>query len=90
MIVDDPENTDRLTEVYVFLSIDEAGNNGIVAGTLPGFGALPLCTGSPNVAEAMKRVALGLAQGTPKRIGLYRFVREELLWESSQGAGGNG
>lgn len=86
--IHDPENVERISELYVFLSIDEEGRNGIVATMMHGLGSTPLITARPRLAEVMKATALALAKKTSKRIGLYRFDRGELLWESSRDQGG--
>jgi len=81
-IIHDPGNTDRLDEVYVFMSIDEEGRNGIVASILPELGSTPLVTGSRMAAKAMKPLAQEIAKLTGKPVGLFRFTRDAQLWQT--------
>jgi hypothetical protein len=78
-IIHSPPNERELDELYAFLSVDDKGLRGIVAGLIPGIGAQPLITGSPTVLALMKRMAPKLAKETGKRIALYKFKRGEEL-----------
>jgi hypothetical protein len=77
-----PPNDRDLDEIFVFLSIDEDGKRGIVAGPLPGYGLAPFVTGSPKAAEYMKAVCADLARETGKRIAMVRFTRGEETWST--------
>jgi hypothetical protein len=83
----DPGNERKIEEVFVFLSIDEEGRNGIVASFVPGLGAMPLVSGKLGVAEQMKLLAEGVAHRSGKPVGLYRFTRSAQLWRSDKGTG---
>ena len=85
-IIVEPRNEGRIDRVYVFLSIDAEGNNGIVAEILPGLGATPFVTGSLRGAEAMKQVAEEIAERTGKPIGMFVFKRETQLWATKAGS----
>ena len=81
-IIHDPGNETRIDEVYVFMSIDEKGNNGIVAEILPYMGSTPLVTASRRLAEMMKPLAQQVADKTGKPVGLFAFKRSHQLWQS--------
>jgi hypothetical protein len=83
--IHDPGNSDKIDEIFVFMSIDRSGNNGIVADILPGLGSTPLVTGSARIAEKMKPMAEEVARRTGKRVGLFRFVREGMIWKTDAG-----
>ena len=82
-IIHDPGNETRIDEVYVFMSIDEKGRNGIVASIIPALGAAgPLVTSSLGVTEYMKGLAQHVADKTGKPVGLFAFKRSHQLWQS--------
>ena len=76
-------NERPIDEIYVFMSIDEAGNHGILASILPELGATPLFTGSRQGAENLKPLAEDIARASKKKIGLFRFKRVEMIWTPS-------
>lgn len=51
-VLHDPGNDKKIEEVFVFMSIDDQGRNGIVASILPGLGSTPLVTASPKTGPA--------------------------------------
>jgi hypothetical protein len=81
-LIHDPGNENRIDRVYVFLSIDDEGANGIVADVLPHLGSTPLATASPHTAETMKKLAQDVAKRTGKTVGMFAFRRETQLWQS--------
>jgi hypothetical protein len=81
-IIHDPGNTHEIDEVYVFMSIDEQGRNGIVASILPRLGSTPLVTASEKVIAPMKAIAQEVAERTGKPVGLFLFKRIGQLWQS--------
>jgi hypothetical protein len=84
-LIHDPGNEARIETVYVFLSIDDEGRNGIVASILPGLGSTPLVTGSRATAHKMIPIAQEVARRTGKKVGLFMFergARDEPLWLS--------
>jgi hypothetical protein len=80
--IHDPGNETAIEDVYVFMSIDEKGRNGIVASVLMGLGSTPLVTGSAKTAEKMKPLADGIARKTGRPVGLFRFKRSAQLWQT--------
>ena len=83
-IIHDPGNDARIDRVYVFMSIDDEGRNGIVAESAPGLGTTPLVTGSLRTAEMMKTLAQEVARKTGKPVGMFVFRRETLLWQTER------
>jgi hypothetical protein len=83
----DPGNESRLDRLYVFLSIDGEGANGIVGGPMPGLGNfVQFVTASPEVVELMKKMAEELARRTGKPVGMFAFRRETQLWQTEAGS----
>lgn len=81
--IHDPGNERRIDRVYVFMSIDDQGMNGIVASIIPAIAAGgPLVTGSLGVAEYMKDLAQVVADETGKPVGMFAFRREAQLWQT--------
>lgn len=70
------ENDAPITELFVFISTDADGNDGIVA---TNFGAvmMPLITSRPKVADLMKRVAADVGKQCGSRIRLIRLTARE-------------
>lgn len=81
-LIHDPGNETTIEHVYVYLSIDDQGRNGIVATIMSHLGSTPMVTGSPRVAEMMRPMAEQVAQLTGRTVGLFRFKRDTQLWQS--------
>jgi hypothetical protein len=82
--IHDPENEQRIDEVYVFMSVDGEGRNGIVAAMLPGLGPTPMVTNSASIAEMLKGPARHIASLSGKRVVIARFARVgDDLWSTS-------
>jgi hypothetical protein len=79
-----PPNETRIERLYAFLSIDEKGNNGVVASILPGIGAAQMIFGTRELAKKMIPIAQQVADKTGLDVGLYVFARVEggRLWRS--------
>jgi hypothetical protein len=75
-----PDNTESITELYAFLSVD-AGGDGDVA---RGYGGMmmPMIVSSPKLIERMKADAREIALKTGKRIVLAKFSVREDLWST--------
>jgi hypothetical protein len=86
-----PENERRIDELFVFLSIDGEGRNGvcaeIVAPLVAPLGAVQLVTASPRIAEYYKKLAADLARRSGKRVGMFTFKRGDMTWSVSAGTG---
>ena len=81
-LIHDPGNETTIEHVYVYLSIDAEGRNGIVATSMGPLGSTPMVTGSPRVAELMKPMAEQVARLTGKTVALFSFKRDAQLWQS--------
>jgi hypothetical protein len=82
-LIHDPGNEAQIGKVFVFMSIDAKGRNGVIASVLPGLGSTPLVTGSARVAEKMKPLAEEVARRTGLTVGMFKFTREEMLWKTN-------
>jgi hypothetical protein len=80
--IHDPGNEMQIGELFVFMSIDKNGNNGIVASILQGLGSTPLVTDSARTAEKMKPMAEEIARRTGRTVGMFRFKRAGMLWQT--------
>jgi hypothetical protein len=82
--IETPENEAKIERLYVFMSVDEEGRNGIIAHVMPNLGSTPLVTGSRRVALKMIPMAEAVAKLTGKKVILYVFNRAESydLWQS--------
>lgn len=76
-----PPNERVIGSLWVGLSEDPDGKNGVVAAYAPGIGGTPMVTGSPIVLDHFKEQAQELANLTGKTIKIYRFIRVEVVHE---------
>lgn len=75
----DPTNDKPITELWVCLSEDENGNNGIAATFIANVGGLPMVTASEKVLAIFRKQVPHLEKLTGKRLKFYRFTRAEEL-----------
>jgi hypothetical protein len=75
--IHDPGNEIDITDLYVFLSVDEQGRKGICGHIIPDLGSTPLVTGQPRVVEMMKGFAREISQRTFKRA-------PDVLWQTGE------
>ena len=78
----DPGNDHAIDELFVFMSIDDQGRHGILGGMMAGMGSIPLITGEAKIVEMMKPIAESVAKRSGKNVGLFKFKRDELIWET--------
>jgi hypothetical protein len=76
-----PPNERVIGSVWIGLSEDADGKNGIVAAYAPGIGGTPMVTASPIVLDYFRGQAQELANQTGKTIKIYRFIRVEVANE---------
>ena len=77
-----PPNTKRIETIYVGMSEDEKGFNGICAAMIPNVGASPMVTASEKVLAFFMEQAGWIEQRTGKKINFYEFTRtREILSE---------
>lgn len=78
MRIHDPKNIEPLEKLYVVLSIDEDGNEGLVAAPNEvGLGMEPLISAELSIInEMLKRVRKDFGHLTEKKMHIATFVRE--------------
>jgi hypothetical protein len=79
MKISTPPNEKVIDEVWIGLSEDPDGKNGICAIILEGFGGTPMVTASERVLQVFRAKAPWCAQQTGKPIKIYKFTRAELV-----------
>lgn len=78
-IVHDPENKKAADEIFVFLSEDKQGRQGICGAPINGAKSIPMVCMDEAMLNVLKPVAKELAKLTDKKIKLTKFfVKEEL------------
>jgi hypothetical protein len=70
-----PPNTKRIEKIYVGLSVDAQGFNGICAAIMPGIGATQMITASEKVLAFFKEQAGWVEQRTGTKVHFFEFVR---------------
>jgi hypothetical protein len=82
-----PPNTKLIDVIYVGMSEDENGFNGIIATIIEGFGGAPMVTASENVLGLFKAQALMMREEFKAPIKIYRFIREEVIFDTENPVG---
>lgn len=78
MIINDPPNTLKIDSVWLFISQDADGNEGLVAATL-GQLFTPLIAADKERLDQLRSIALESSKLTKKKIKLIRLTaREEI------------
>ena len=73
MVVFDPENTFKIDSVWVFVSRDENGNEGVMA-FHNSVGMMPMLTTDEEMVESLKPIAKEMAKHTSKKIHLVKMT----------------
>ena len=81
MEINSPPNERVIGSIWVGLSEDPDGKNGIMAAYAPGIGGTPMVTASPIVLEIFRAQAQAMANMTGKVVKIYRFIRVEVAHE---------
>jgi hypothetical protein len=81
--IHNPGNTKKIDTLYVFMSIDENGNHGILSSIFLNLGSMPLVTGSENVIPIFQKIAGEIGQKTKMKVGMFEFKRGECKWQQS-------
>jgi hypothetical protein len=69
-----PLNTmPRIERIWAWLSVDAAGNEGVLAGPSPFGGLMPLIAADEARLESLRPMARAIAAGAKMRIVLARF-----------------
>jgi hypothetical protein len=71
----------KIEKVYVILSVDEKGNNGIVATEIPMLGMTPLVTSRKDILERYKEIVQELANDTNRTYKVVEFSSRNLIEE---------
>jgi len=82
-----PPNTRAIEEIWVGMSEDSDGKNGILATMIPGFGGSPMVTSSLPVLALFKAQASILSKELKTPIKIYRFTRSEIEYDSEKPVG---
>lgn len=74
-IVDSPPNTlPRIDKIWAFLSVDEAGNEGVCAGPLAGpFSLVPFIAADEARLKSLEPFVVAIAIATGMKIKLVEF-----------------
>lgn len=73
-----PKNEEIIEDLYVILSRDEDGKEGIVS-VITDAGCLPLVFGSKKLIGIMKETAKRISKETQRPLYLMRYVKSEQL-----------
>jgi hypothetical protein len=82
-----PPNERVIDEVWIGMSEDADGKNGIIATAIPGFGGTPMVTSSQRILRLFKEQIAALAKMSDSRIKVYRFTRAECVMDSEKPGG---
>jgi hypothetical protein len=78
-----PPNDKVIDKLWVGLSEDANGLNGICAALLPGIGGCPMVTASAKVLKIFREQAGWIEQRTGQRVKFYEFIRGGELEDES-------
>ena len=78
-VIHDPGNTHRIDNVWVFVSRDENGNEGVIAAPTA-LGVMPLIAADSERLESLRPLAKSLVDKVPgKKVALIKLTtREEI------------
>jgi hypothetical protein len=82
-----PPNTKVIDTIYVGMSEDKNGYNGIIATVIEGFGGAPMVTASEKVLALFKAQASMVAKEFGTRVVIYRFARAEIEYDTDKPRG---
>lgn len=72
-----PPNSERIDKIYVGMSEDAQGKNGICAAVMPYVGSTPMVTASEKVLKVFREQAGWAEQRTGIKIKFFEFHRGE-------------
>ena len=87
----DPLNKLHIDQCWIFISVDEHGNEGACAASMPPFGMVPLIACDEARLESLRPMAKQIAGMTGKTIKLIRLTTREdleIIEPSHDAAGG--
>ena len=79
-VLHDPKNTFVIENVWVFVSRDEEGNEGVIAAPV-GDTLMPFVAADPKRIESLRPMAQHLAKMTKKKIHLVKFSQRTEIEE---------
>jgi hypothetical protein len=82
-IADSAPNEAPIENVFVFVSEDRDGNQGIVSGSVGDIVYTPLITSKLRIAEMLKPIAEELARKGGLKVKLVHFTRVQTLWQTN-------
>lgn len=84
VMIHKPPNEKVIENVYVGLSEDSEGKNGIAASYIPGLGSNVMVTANDVVLEFMKGQVPELEEMLDMKIRIYKFTRAEVVFETGR------
>jgi len=76
VFIHDPDNEHAINELWVVVSVDDQGNEGICAHVFPELGPTPLITGEPRMLEHFRQLAGEISGLTGKNLRLAHYTRD--------------
>ncbi len=76
-----PDNKEPVKELYVLLSVDENGNEGICAIKSPDGGAMPMIFGTLGILEIAIKSAKQMNADTGMKFRIVKFTQRETITE---------
>jgi hypothetical protein len=73
-VVHDPENLLRIEEVWIFISRDDKGNEGVCAFMHPTLGWVPMVAADEQRLESLRPKAAEIARLTSKSVHLIKLT----------------
>jgi len=77
-IYDIPKNEMPLKELYVVVSRDEEGNEGIVSAMTP-MGGMPMVFGHKRLIEKIRPTLLQMSKDTGRKLYIVRYKQKEVM-----------
>ena len=74
-----PENQKPLDELYVALSRDKKGNEGIISTIIPEMGAMPMVFGNQKMINNFKDFLKQVARDTGQDIYIMKYKDREVI-----------
>ena len=74
VIVIPPNTMPRINKIWAFLSVDDDGNEGVIAAPIPGFASVPLIAADEARLASLTPLAETLAKLTGRKIVLVEFA----------------
>lgn len=79
--IHNPGNVQPINELYAYLSIDEAGNEGVMGGIKTDGSAFTFCFGDEATARNFEKIIGQIAEAGKMKIRLVKFTSKEILKE---------